>query len=680
MLRGVGLRAFTALFESFVGSLIYPILAEQSGLPQVLHRITLPEQPLFLPDIGPVRAEPEPLTTPVDILHGPAVTLGHILHCGMLPHHTQLQPPTTAAAPHSPTCATPHTHASPASASAAASVGSSACCGPYASVLDYHRAYASGATTPTEVAERIIAFIKASEARKPAPCGWFVAWSEQAIRAEAAESSERWRAGAPRSMLDGVPYAVKDVADALPYPTTAGTTFMAAQRPVLRDAPYVAALRGLGAVLLGKTSLHEIGLGITGLNCRTGTALNPHDPGHFTGGSSSGTAAVLAAGLCPIALGSDGGGSIRIPSSFCGVVGFKPSAGRVSGKGCVEIDCTVATMGAMACCVQDAALLHMVLVHFGCKAEEGGAELLPPPRLPRAWPRPGPGGRPLDGVRVGVYEKWFSHASAEVLGPCRAALASLERLGCRVVPVVVPELEHLRVAHTVTIVSEMFHNFQARYKAGLQSSFNGDVRLALANSRFWTPADYLQAQRVRARANVHFRRALAQVDVLVTPTTPIPAPPIHPSALKAGESNLEQVSVVMRFMVAANMLGLPAVSLPVGPAAPATPATQHQHQAVPGAGAAGGLPVALQLIGAPLGEATLMRVAAALEAELLSGRQEAAAAAAAAAAAVGAAGQGQGQAKQAAAAAAAAPPAPPVGVCNLPKLFMNPLTGFRQGL
>ncbi|EFJ49246.1 hypothetical protein VOLCADRAFT_89962 [Volvox carteri f. nagariensis] len=667
VLRGFALNAFVSVFESSLGAWIYPILAKQSGVTQVLQGLRVPEAPLFHPDICPVSNEPEPLAEPLDELDfpdagdsdgngdgddrgmkvdggraatvtaRPTASILRALDRGLLPHSRQLHAiDANTAASDSETTTTAGAVALKVGANSGGNgVGGRVVSGPVPqwpvafskgpTIVDYARAYRCG-----EVAERIIQFVQAGEASSP-PLGFFVGWDPGALRGQAEESSRslcfsteaatsfavvtprlcessssdcvfclpgralnqhaiRWpsysgmtmpavlrrlREGRPRSLLEGVPFAVKDVADALPYSTAAGTTFVAAQRHVTADAPFVATLRSLGAVLLGKTSMHEIGLGITGLNTRAGaTAINPHGasaghPGHYTGGSSSGSAAVVAAGLCPIAVGSDGGGSIRIPASFCGLVGLKPGAGRVGGAGAVEVDCTVATMGALAGCVQDVALLHAVMsVQGPLAAGEVPYDGVKMPLLPAPWPavpppsplpRGPPGGddggggswQPLKGLRVGVYDEWFRHASPSVVTVCRTAVSELQSLGAELVPVVVPELEHLRVAHTVTIVSEMLHNFRERYdNPALRAAFNPDVRLALANARFWSPADYLQAvgrtgpggeaQRIRARANVHFRRVLSKVHVIATPTTPIPAPRIHPLALQGGESNLRQ--------------------------------------------------------------------------------------------------------------------------------------------
>ena len=198
----------------------------------------------------------------------------------------------------------------------------------FPTVIDYAAAYRAGRTTPSEVAERFLAAIESADAANP-PLRAFIAVQAADVRRQAAEATERIRTQRPLSLWDGVPVAVKDELDMLPYPTTVGTRFLG-HTPAAADATVVAKLRGAGALLLGKTNMHEIGLGVTGQNPHHGTPRNPYHPDHYTGGSSSGSAAAVAAGLCPVAIGADGGGSIRIPAAFCGVVGLKPTFGRVS--------------------------------------------------------------------------------------------------------------------------------------------------------------------------------------------------------------------------------------------------------------------------------------------------------------------------------------------------------------
>ncbi|KAL6752392.1 fatty acid amide hydrolase [Haematococcus lacustris] len=582
VLSGLALTAFITMMESPMGATIYSAVGPQSGITQVLQGVKVPEAPLFRPLLPAPDAVPEPgcAVLRADTAAEAAVAL---TRDGFLQRISDALGVVTT---------------EPVTAGVATAAYRRPC------VADYVKAYRTGVTTPVEVAERIIAFV----AEQPGP--WFVSWLPEDVRLQAQESSRRLAEGQPRSFLEGVPFAVKDVMDAAPHPTSCGTVFLAEQRPPGPDAPYITSLKAMGAILLGKTCLHEVGLGITGLNLRTGTPRNPYHPGHFCGGSSSGSAAVLAAGLCPLAIGTDGGGSIRIPSSFCGVTGLKPTNGRVSRAGCVEVDCSVSTLGPMAGCVEDVALLHALIANWDTEPLPPGPAL-PPLQLPLPLPlvsppppqdpptsQPSQGAPSLLGCRAGVYWEWFNDADPEVVAACKAALQLLQDEGVAVKEVVLPELEMLRVAHTVTIVTEMHHNLQAQWRDyTCRARFNADVRLSLDTARFFTAADYVHCQRIRRRATHHFRAAMQDVDVLVTPSTPCTAPPIPVGALTGGNSNLGQTSLVMRFVHQANLLGLPAISLPVGRDAK-------------------GLPIGLQLIGKPWQEGTLLRWAAALERRL----------------------------------------------------------------
>ncbi|MEW5316317.1 MAG: hypothetical protein WDW38_007696 [Sanguina aurantia] len=622
VLRGWLLDVCVYLFANATGWLFYPRLAQQGGVSAVLHGMRIPEQPLFLPDT-PRSGKPE---TGCTAANAPSASDAVETFC-----KPAFCPPSYAAA----------MTALPASSDAGAVSGSSVLpttggtghqgltVGSSATVSDFHLAYKTGASTPSLAMENIISFLSASELATPHPCHWLTAWDKTDIRRQAEECSQRWASGTQRGILDGIPFVVKDVADALPYPTTAGTSFIANGRPVLADAPYVSALKQMGAILLGKSSLHEIGLGVTGLNLVTGTALNPHNPAHFCGGSSSGSGALIAAGVCPLAIGSDGGGSIRIPASFCGIVGLKPTNGRVSCAGVVEIDCSVATMGPMAGCVADVALLHLVMSNHGTLSSTSH----PAVTLPSPWPHPSLSAgdtKALEGCRMGVYWQWFEDAAPDVVARCRSAVTVLQEQGADLSPVVIPELEHLRVAHNVTIASEMLHHFKDVYNnPSSRGWFNKDVRLALSIVRFWTPADYVTAQCIRARATTHFNRVFETCDVIITPSTPLTAPPAHPTALQSGESDLRLTSKIMRYAVHANMLGLPAISLPVGVDSK-------------------GLPVGLQITGRAWQEGTLIRMAAVLEAALTP--------------------------------SAAASVSSLKSVVPQPMLHINPLTGARSGL
>jgi len=450
-------------------------------------------------------------------------------------------------------------------------------------IRDYETAYLSGRVTPLQVAERVIEAIADSDAR-PQPLRAIVACLQEDVMAQARASARRFREGRPLGILDGVPVAVKEEFDMVPYPTTVGTRFLGAS-PVTRDAATVARLRAAGALLVGKANMHEIGIGVTGLNPHHGATRNPHDPLHVSGGSSSGSAAAVAAGLCPVALGADGGGSIRIPAAFCGQVGLSPTYARVSSLGSAPLAWTVDHYGPIAGSAQDAALAYAVLA--GPDPTDPGTRRQPPVTLETF------DDLDLHGLVLGVYRPWFEHASSAMVEGCSRLLESLRMMGAEVREIEIPELDAARIAHLVTIVSEMASGME-RHHDGHRRDFGLDVRVSLALARSLTSRDYTQAQRIRTRAIAHVERALERVDAIVTPATGCTAPLVRADALPDGESDLTTTLEIMRFSTLPNLTGHPAISIPAGYDA-------------------GGLPVGLQAIGRYWQEHTLLRLAHAAE-------------------------------------------------------------------
>ena len=452
-----------------------------------------------------------------------------------------------------------------------------------AGLFDFAEAYRKGSTTPEEVAKKVLDSIKASDAGDR-PLKAFIAVNHEDVMRQARESTERIKAGRPLGIFDGVPVAIKDELDMTPYPTTVGTAFLG-KTPAKEDATVVARLRSAGALLIGKANMHEIGINVTGLNPHHGTTRNPYDVNHFSGGSSSGPAAAVAAGLVPVAIGADGGGSIRIPASFCGLVGLKATFGRVSEHGAYPLDWSIAHVGPLAFSAADAALTYAVIAG-------------PDPKDPTSLHQPLPALKGWDdlnlkGLNLGVYWEWFRHADAEVVAACEAMLREYEKMGCRIVEIVIPNLEANRVAHSVTITSEMAQAMQATYDEH-HREHGLDVRINLALARQFTATDYVTAQRIRTRMIRHFQNAFRQADMILTPTAGIAAPEIRKGALPDGESDLTTTIEIMRFATAANMTGFPAITFPVG-------YTQK------------GLPIGLQVIGRAWDEANLLRMALAAE-------------------------------------------------------------------
>lgn len=469
-------------------------------------------------------------------------------------------------------------------------------------VLDYHRAYLAVKTTPTEVAQRAIDAIAASEALSP-PMRIFICHDPKSVLAQTAASTARYASGKPLSVFDGAPFAVKDEVDVAPYPTSAGTSFIANVRPIEGTLPGASALQDAGAILLGKTNMHEIGLGTTGLNPRRGTPRNPYDACRHTGGSSSGSAAAVAAGLCFGAVGMDGGGSIRIPAALCGCVGLKPTHDRVCTRPGPEIAHTVGVGGPIASTVRDCALMYALLANRGhLDVDLPSPEALALPNLePRCL-----SSKPLQGLRVGIYSQWFQHAEPSIVEACTKAVAILSNTGAEVVEIVVPCLKEVELAHGATIMSEMRSCMSGYLQDPLfRTQFNAETRLSLAVARGVTATAYVNAQKIRRRATAAMRQVFDVCDVIATPAVPVVAPYVIPGSTTGGASDLRTTSRLMRFCQLANLIGLPAIVLPIGGALEEKPCAKGKHGVT--------LPVGLQLIGKPWHEATLLHAAAVLE-------------------------------------------------------------------
>jgi len=449
----------------------------------------------------------------------------------------------------------------------------------FATVFDYAKAYRDGKTSPEEVAKKVLDAIEASNSSTP-PLRAVIFVERKDVMKQAREATQRIKAGKPLSIFDGVPVAVKDEIDMLPYPTTVGTSFLG-KSPAKEDATVVARMRAAGALLIGKTNMHEIGINVTGLNPHHGTTRNPYNTNHFTGGSSSGSGTAVAAGLVPVAIGADGGGSIRIPASFCGVFGLKPTYGRVSEHGAAPLCWSLAHLGPIAATATDTALAYAIM--SGPDLRDPNSLHQPLPTLEN-WDQLN-----LRGLKLGVYKPWFQHADPEVVAACESMLKRFTDMGAEIREIVIPDLELNRVAQVVTILTEMAQAMSYTY-AGHHREHGLDVRLNLAIGRAFTAQDYVLAQRARTRIINNFKSVLEEVDMILTPTTAIAAPLIPKDALPAGNSDLTTTIEIMRFVTAGNMTGLPAISFPAG-------YTQK------------GLPIGMQAIGRAWGEAALLRLA-----------------------------------------------------------------------
>ena len=453
----------------------------------------------------------------------------------------------------------------------------------FATSADYAQAYREGATDPATVAERVYEAIVASDKTDP-PLRAFIELNKEDLMQQARASAQRWREGRPLSPIDGVPVAIKDELDMTPFPTHMGTSFLGKQ-PVTEDAIAVARMRAAGALLIGKTNMHEIGIGVTGFNPHFGTPRNPYDPAHYPGGSSSGSAVAVAAGFCPIALGADGGGSVRIPAAFCGVMGLKPTFGRVPESGSFGLDFSVAHVGPLAATTFDLAVAYAVIA--GPDPRDRLSIQQPIPSLD-GWDK-----TDLSDLTIGVFWPWFRHATAEMVQTNEQMLTHFQELGAQVKEIVIPDLEATRIAHVITITTEMNQALDPFYDEH-HKDLGMDVRISLSLSRAFNARDYVQAQRVRTRIMDHFQQAFESVDVIVTPAAGLAAPVIPETALPDGDSDLTTLTEIMRYAPFSNMTGHPAVTFPVG----YTDA---------------GLPIAMQAVARHWDEVTLFRLALAAE-------------------------------------------------------------------
>ena len=449
---------------------------------------------------------------------------------------------------------------------------------PFRTMMDYARAYRSGETTPLEVAEEVLAAIKASEQANP-NMKLFIAVYRDNVLEQAKASAERFAKKKPLSLMDGVPVAIKDEVDMVPYPTTVGTRFLG-QEPAKQDSEVVARLRAAGALLVGKTNMHEIGINPNGFNDAYGAVRNPYDPTCDPGGSASGSAATVASGVVPAAIGADGGGSIRIPASLCGIVGLKATFGRISEQGAAPLCWSVAHLGPLTVSVEDTALIYSVIA--GEDARDPNTLDQPPVTL-QGWNE-----RDLKGLTAGIYPEWFEHADPEVVKVNYELVEKLKARGLVVKEISIPDLNATRVAHAVIILSEIASCMRPHsQKRKLQGAA---VRLTLVIGEVLTAMDYLQAQRMRTRTMNNFNKVLKDVDFILTPGTARASQPVPDGGYASGWSDLSLDTEMMRFIIPGNLLGLPAISFPSG----------YDSR---------GMPVGMQAIGRHWEENVLLRVA-----------------------------------------------------------------------
>jgi aspartyl-tRNA(Asn)/glutamyl-tRNA(Gln) amidotransferase subunit A len=447
--------------------------------------------------------------------------------------------------------------------------------------------------------ELVTQFLAAIRQRDP-QLHTFLHVDEAAALEQADASDVRRKRGEPAGLLEGLPVALKDNLCVRGQPTTCGSKILKDFRPPY-DAHVVTRLRQAGAVLLGKTNLDEFAMGSSTENSAFGPTRNPWNTERIPGGSSGGSAAAVAGGLAPLALGSDTGGSVRQPAGLCGVVGLKPSYGRVSRYGLVAFGSSLDQVGPLAHDVAGAALLLEVIA--GHDPRDSTSVDQPVPAYRQALETP------FDGLTVGVPAEYFGAGlDGEVEKAVRAALAEYQRLGARLVEVSLPHSEFALATYYLVATAEAssnlarydgvhyghraaeFADLVEMYARSRDEGFGAEVKRRImlgtyALSSGYRDAYYLKALKVRRLIRQDFDAALQQCDVIAGPTSPTVAFPIGERA-----SDPLQMYLADIYTIAANLAGLPGVSVPCGASGE-------------------GLPIGLQLVAGPLQEEKLLRVA-----------------------------------------------------------------------
>ena len=397
---------------------------------------------------------------------------------------------------------------------------------------------------------------------------------EQALQAQLPEGKS-----SSSHSLRGIPLAVKDLFDIAGLPTTIGSKFFA-DHLAEQDGFVIEKLKQAGAILMGKTNTHEIALGITGNNPHYGTARNPWDTSRIPGGSSSGSAIAVATGMALGALGSDTGGSIRIPASLCGVVGFKPTFGRVSLRGVFPLSWNLDHVGPLTRRVKDAALMLQIMAVYD-PLDPACVKMLTGDYL----------GHILDHVKgrkiaLGVGE-FIETSDPEVLQAVREAARVLESLGCKVQEENVSWLREAALANKLMTQSDGAAVHRDRLKEHPEL-FGDDIRRRLEDGINTPLTEYILARRTQAEIRKRLELFFETYDFLITPTTPIAAPTIE------GHDAVEQAARLTRFTAPFNLAGLPALSVPCG-------FTRE------------GLPIGLQIISRAWGESKVLNIGHAFE-------------------------------------------------------------------
>lgn len=429
--------------------------------------------------------------------------------------------------------------------------------------------------SPVDLTEACLARIGIADGKLNA----FITLTAETALAEAKAAADEIAAGKHRGPLHGIPVALKDIFDVAGVKTTAASKILAENVPS-EDSGVTRKLREAGAVLLGKTNLHQFAFGATGRSSDFGPACNPWDVARVTGGSSSGSGAAVASGECFMAMGTDTGGSIRIPASLCGTVGLKPTFGRVSKAGLLPLSWSLDHAGPLTRTAEDAAIVLQAIA--GRDERDDWSSHEPVPDYTASL-RDG-----VKGLRIGVPDSFFNESLLpEIDAAVKEAVKVLEGLGAAVEPVTLPFIADIPNAVTAIMLPEALAYHQ-KWMAERPEDYADDVRYRLELGSAFLAVDYVQAQRFREMAVRAWRdEVFSKFDLIATPSTQTTATPIE-------ASDLSVVFSLIRLTNPLNLLGIPAISVPCG-------------------FSPDGLPIGLQLAGRWWDEATVLRAAHAYE-------------------------------------------------------------------
>ena len=445
-------------------------------------------------------------------------------------------------------------------------------------MADLGRLIATKQVSPVEVVRAHLDRIAAVDSKLRA---FITVCADSALESARAAEADLM-AGRVVGRLHGVPWAPKDLYSTRGIRTTGGSKILADSVPS-EDSTVVARLARAGTILLGKLNMHEFAYGPEGLNAHYGDARNPWsaDAHRITGGSSSGSGAAVAAGLAPGSLGSDTGGSIRIPASLCGITGLKPTYGRVSRAGVLPLAWSMDHVGPMTRSARDCALMLSVIA--GYDPADPTTSVLPVPDYSAALTGD------VKGLRVGLLRAHFTDpAAADVRAAVEASAKQLEQAGAVVDEVNLTQVIHVATGSAAIVASEALA-YHAPWMRSRPHDYQPDVRERLRLGAFVNGAHYVRAQQIRALVTREVDEALARRDVLLAPATPLIAPVLGEREAALGDGPSDVRAALLRCTRPFNFSGHPACAAPCG----FTP---------------GGLPIGLQIVGRPFDEATVLRV------------------------------------------------------------------------